>query len=84
MKTYKELTDAQQRMLCALANGPVAYNGLMQKAIDSLTAWGLITSDYDLLLSGSRKGHSRWRISCEITKLGREVLFPDNADNQGP
>jgi hypothetical protein len=77
VKTYSDLTDAQQRVLCELAAGPTSYNGRMQRVIDNLSSWGLIASDYDLLFSGSRRGAARWSIKCEITELGRKVLFDE-------
>lgn len=59
------LTKAQSEILEDVRkNGPQRYNGLMEKAIRSLEAAGLVTVEFDLLL-GVRGSRRRFTVTAK-------------------
>ena len=79
--TLKQLTAAEQTILCQLAvMSPRTFRAGLSRSIDKLTNDGLITTFF----MASRYGRcpSRWR--CSITDKGRDVLFTATESTKSP
>ena len=63
------LTPAQARILAAAQEGPRTYNGRATKPIERLEALGLVTVDWDMILTAEGGGAgTRWRITVTAAK----------------
>lgn len=71
--TYKQLSNAQQTILCQLAEGSRSFPGRQSRSIDKLANLGLIQANLGLQ---SGKFPTVWH--CSLTDEGRNVLFPDD------
>ena len=70
----EQLTPAQIVVLRELTKGEHRYNGRMSRTVKKLRSLGLITAEYDVILSGLRSGRGTECWTARLTDAGNEWL----------